>query len=113
MNRGTPKEEIKEAIQRFCYEHALAYEDIEKLTSFEAKADEEGLLEFAKEEDLVLEFFDKEAINALEENFSDSMATKFFGIKGVAEPASILGSKYKTLFINKRIYGNVTVAASF
>ncbi len=113
MNRDTSKEEIKEAVIRFCFEHSLEFGDIEKLASFEAKADEEGLLAFAKEEGFDLAFFSKDAINALEFDFSHSMATQFFGIKGVAEPASLLASNYKTLFINKRIYGNVTIAASF
>ncbi|WP_366939780.1 cobalamin biosynthesis protein, partial [Sulfurimonas sp.] len=58
-------------------------------------------------------FFSEDAINALTQEFSPSQATKFFNIKGVAEPASLLASKNKTLFLSKRIYGGVTVAASF
>ncbi len=113
MNRGTSAEEINKAVQRFCFEHGLEKKQISKLASFTAKADEEGLLSYAKSVDTALEFFSEDAINALTQEFSPSQATKFFNIKGVAEPASLLASKYKTLFLSKRIYGGVTIAASF
>lgn len=113
MNRGTSQEEITNSVKRFCYEHGLAFEQIDKIASFTAKNDEVGLLAFANTNRLVLEFYDEEAINALTENFSPSQATKFFNIKGVAEPAALLASEHKTLFLSKRIYGGVTVAAAF
>jgi len=113
MNRDTPVEEIANAVKRFCYEHGLDMSQVTKLASFTAKSDEVGLLEYAKQTELDLEFFDEEAINALTQDFSPSQATKFFNIKGVSEPASLLASKNKTLFLSKRIYGAVTVAASF
>ena len=113
MNRGTSSTEIKSAVKRFCFEHGLSLDNITALASFEAKADEIGLLEFSKEVGIELKFFNADEINALEQEFSLSQATKFFNIKGVAEPASLLASKNKTLFLNKRVYGGVTVAASF
>ena len=113
MNRGTSTQEITNAVKRFCYEHGLVFSQVSKLASFTAKNDEEGLLAFAKEKALALEFYDENAINALSANFSPSQATKFFNIKGVAEPAALLASENKTLFLSKRIYGAVTVAAAF
>ena len=113
MNRNTSAKEIDLAIKRFCYEHSLEFKDIKTLASFEAKSDEIGLLEYAKLVSKELLFFNKEEINQLEMEFSPSKATKFFNIKGVAEPASLLASKEKTLFLSKRIYGGVTIASSF
>lgn len=113
MNRGTSAEEITNAVKRFCYEHGLDISQVSRLASFTAKSDEVGLLEYASQSGIALEFFDEGAINALTQEFSPSQATKFFNIKGVAEPASLLASKYKTLFLSKRIYGGVTVGASF
>ena len=113
MNRGTSKEEIANALKRFLYEHGLKFSQISKFASFSAKSDEVGLLEFAKESGITLEFFDEDAINALTQEFSPSQATRFFNIKGVAEPAALLASKHKTLFLSKRIYGGVTVGAAF
>ncbi|MDQ7060518.1 MAG: cobalamin biosynthesis protein [Sulfurimonas sp.] len=113
MNRGTSKEEIDSSVKRFCFEQGLDLEFVTCLASFNAKSDEVGLLEYSKMSKKELKFFDETQINALEENFSPSQATKFFNIKGVSEPASLLASKNKTLFLSKRIYGNVTIAASF
>ncbi len=113
MNRDTTCQEIRLAVKRFCFEHGLSLENVTTLASFEAKANEVGLLEFAKEISIELKFFNADEINELEQNFSPSQATKFFNIKGVAEPASLLASKNKTLFLSKRIYGGVTIAASF
>ena len=113
MNRGTPKQEIANGVRRFLYEHGLDISQVKNLASFSAKSDELGLLEYAKDINLALEFFDEDDINNLTQEFSPSQATKFFNIKGVAEPASLLASECKTLFLSKRIYGAVTVAASF
>lgn len=113
MNRGTSADEIDRAVVRFCFEHGLEQKQIVQLASFRAKADEEGLIEYAKQKELEIKFFDEDAINALTQDFSPSQATKFFNIKGVAEPASLLASENRTLFLSKRIYGGVTVGASF
>ncbi|MEN4045740.1 MULTISPECIES: cobalt-precorrin 5A hydrolase [unclassified Sulfurimonas] len=113
MNRGTSADEIDKAVTRFCFEHGIKKEQITKLASFSAKADEKGLLQYVSNINKELEFFSEDAINALPEKFSPSQATKFFNIKGVAEPASLLASKNRTLFLSKRIYGAVTIAASF
>ncbi len=113
MNRGTTVQEIDLAVKRFCFEHSLDFKEINTLASFEAKADEVGLLEFTRNSKKELKFFNADEINELEQNFSPSQATKFFNIKGVAEPASLLASTNKTLFLSKRIYGGVTIAASF
>jgi cobalt-precorrin 5A hydrolase len=111
MNRDTTAKEIELSVKRFCYEHSLDETCITNIASFSAKDNEVGLLKYAKDKTLL--FFDKTEINNLEENFTPSKASKFFSIKGVAEPSSLLGSNYKTLFLSKRIYGNVTIAASF
>ena len=113
MNRGTSKEAISNAIKRFCYEHGLRLAQVKTVASFTAKSDESGLLAFAQEQNKHLEFFDTDAINALTQEFTPSQATKFFNIKGVAEPAAVLASKNRTLFLSKRVYGAVTVAAAF
>jgi len=113
MNRGTTAKEIDLAVKRFIVEHSLDISQIELLASFEAKSDEVGLLEFAKDMNLDIKFFSSDDINQLEENFSPSEATRFFNIKGVAEPSALLASQYKTLFLSKRIYGGVTIACAF
>ena len=53
----------------------------------------------------------KDEINSLEQEFSKSASTKFFGLKGVAEPVSVLASKYKELIIKKEVYNKVVTIA--
>ena len=112
-NRNTTFEEIKNAVFSFLQKHKLKIEQIQNIASYEAKADEVGLLEFAKEYNFDIKFFHEAEINALQGNFSTSQATKFFGVKGVSEPSSILVSKYKELIIPKEVYENkITIAGA-
>lgn len=112
-NRDTSFEDIEAAFLWFLDRHKLKKEQIENIASFEAKADEVGLLEFAKKYNFDIKFYNKEEINALENEFSTSQATKFFGLKGVSEPSSILISKYKDLIIPKEVYEKkITIAGA-
>ena len=112
-NRDTSYEEINEAVLIFLEKHNLDFEQIENIASFEAKADEVGLLEFAKKYNFDIKFFNEEEINTLQGDFSPSSAKKFFGLKGVAEPSAILVSKYKELIIKKEVYNTkVTIAGA-
>ena len=112
-NRDTSKEDIEKAFLMFLDKYNLKIEDIKDIASFEAKADEKGLLEFAQEYKFTIKFYQKEDINSLENSFSSSASTKFFGLKGVAEPSAILVSKYKELIIKKEIYfKSITIAGA-
>ena len=112
-NRDTKKEVIKEAFYEFLNSHSLKKEDVKTLASFEAKSDEKGLLEFAKEEGLEIEFYKKEELNSLQNEFSPSKATKFFALKGVAEPSAVMASEYKELVFKKEVYfKSVTIAGA-
>ena len=112
-NRDTSKEMIQKAIDEFLEKYNLTLEDIASFASFDAKSDEVGLLEFIKENDLNITFYKKDAINSLENEFSPSASTKFFGLKGVAEPSAVLASEYKELIIKKEVYfKSITIAGA-
>ncbi len=112
-NRDTSLKEIEQGVLAFLSTHGLTIKDVASLASFEAKADEVGLLSFAKKYKLAIEFYKKDAINALENEFSKSASTKFFGLKGVAEPSAVLNSEYKELILKKEVYfKSVTVAGA-
>jgi len=112
-NKKTKKELIKKAFYLFLEENSIEREDVKRLASFEAKREEEGLLEFAKEEGLKIEFFSRDDINLLEKDFSTSASTKFFAVKGVGEPTAVLASRYKELIFKKRAYfGSITIAGA-
>jgi len=112
-NRDTSFEDIEKAFLTFLESKKLKIEQIENIASFEAKADEKGLLEFAKKYNFDIQFYNESEINNLEGEFSKSASTKFFGLKGVAEPSSVLISKYKELIIDKEVYDKkITIAAA-
>ena len=112
-NRDTPLEQIDKAIELFLEKYNIKIEDIKSIASFEAKRDEVGLLGFAKKYNFPIEFYNKDDINSLQNEFSKSASTKFFGLKGVAEPSAILASEYRELVIKKEVYfKSVTVAGA-
>lgn len=112
-NRDTTCDEIESAFKRFLDSHNLKIEQIKNIASFEAKSDEVGLLEFTSKYNFDIKFYEKESINALENQFSTSASTKFFGLKGVAEPSAILLSTYKELIIKKEVYDKkITIAGA-
>ena len=112
-NRDTSFEDIEKAFLSFLESKKLKIEQIENIASFEAKEDEKGLLEFATKYNFDIKFYNESEINNLEGKFSPSASTKFFGLKGVAEPSSVLISKYKELIINKEVYDKkITIAAA-
>ena len=112
-NRDTTLSKIDEAFKLFLDKYSLKIEDIKSIASFEAKKDEVGLLQLVQKYNIPIEFYQKEDINSLQENFSKSASTKFFGLKGVAEPSSVLASEYKELIIKKEVYfKSVTIAGA-
>jgi len=112
-NRDTSFEDINKAVFEFLTNHNLQFSQIKNIASFEAKQDEQGLLQFAKKYNFNIQFYNKDDINNLSNNFSKSASTKFFGLKGVAEPSSILVCTYKELIIKKEVfYKSITISAS-
>ena len=110
-NRDTSFDDIEASVFWFLDKYKLKINQIKNIASYEAKNDEKGLLEFASKYNFDIQFFNKEDINALEQDFSKSQATKFFDLKGVAEPSAILVSKYKELIIKKEVYEKkITIA---
>ncbi len=90
-NRGTSRDVIEKSFELFIQTYNIRPDDIVTVGSFDAKRDEKGLLEFAKGYNFKMEFFKKDDINSLEKEFTKSASTKFFGLKGVAEPSAVLG----------------------
>ena len=112
-NKGVSFKIIEVSVKIFLAKYDLKMEQIEQIGSFEAKKDEIGLLKFANKYNLQINFYKKDDINSLDNRFTKSASTKFFGLKGVAEPSAILSSKYKELIIKKQIYNrSVTIAGA-
>ena len=112
-NRDTSFEDIEKAFLWFIDKHGIKKDQIGNIASFEAKADEKGLLEFAKKYNFDIKFYNENEINNTDGEFSKSASTKFFGLKGVAEPSSVLISQYKELVLPKEVYEKkITIAGA-
>jgi len=112
-NRDSSFQDIEKAFLWFIEKHDIEKEQVANIASFEVKRDEKGLLEFAKKYNFDIKFFSEEEINNLEGEFSKSASTKFFGLKGVSEPSSVLVSLYKELILPKEVYEKkITIAGA-
>jgi cobalt-precorrin 5A hydrolase len=112
-NRNTPFALLREAVEAFVARHNMTIEQIKQIASFEAKRDEAGLLELAEHYGWRIDFFDAEAINALPQTFSPSASSRFFGLKGVAEPSAVLASTYHERILPKEVYfDSITIAGA-
>ncbi len=116
-NRGTPKGEIREALDSILQRERLSPDSIRCICTIDLKKDEEGLLDFAGDAGLGIEFFPNHDLNdtALKYNIKESKAVKAAtGAVAVAEPAAISGAEKGfndcALIIPKEKRRNVTLA---
>jgi len=112
-NRGTPAAAIARAVAATCAQHRLAPEAIARLASIDLKQDEAGLLEFARDQGLAIDFFSSNQLNQVVGVSTSPAVLKATGAKGVAEPAALLGAgPGSTLLVDKMKWTDVTTAVA-
>ncbi|MBU5611340.1 cobalt-precorrin 5A hydrolase [Geomonas azotofigens] len=112
-NRGTGADEIESVISRHLARLSLSEGSIKCLASAEAKADEEGLLNYAGQKGIPLVFFSSAELNGVSVPSPPSEhAFAAIGARGVAEPAALLAAAGGKLLLHKVKDGNVTLAVA-
>ena len=112
-NRGTSAEAIDAAVAETCAAHGLAPQAIGRLASIDLKGDEAGLLAFARNHGLGIDFFTAEALNGVEGVATSAAVLRATGAKGVAEPAALLAAgPGAALVVTKMKWTDVTVAVA-
>ena len=112
-NRGTPAGAIERAVKETLGRHTLALAAVSGLASIDLKRDEAGLLRFAAEQGLPIEFYASAALNLVEGVSSSAVVLRATGARGVAEPAALLAAgPGATLVVAKEKYPDVTVAVA-
>jgi cobalt-precorrin 5A hydrolase len=114
-NRGTPPEEFSTALGELFSELGLSTDSINNLASIDKKQDEAGLLEFAAQLGLPLDFYPKEQINQVSGVEVSPAPLQWVGAIGVAEPCALLSASRKgeaTLISRKRKWKNITMAVA-
>lgn len=116
-NRGTSKEEIREVFNAILKREKLSIHSVSSLASIDLKKDEQGLIDFAADIGLNIDFFSKDTLNriASKYNIAESEAVRAAtGAVAVAEPAAVSGAKktfaHCTIIMPKVKRGNVTLA---
>ncbi|HDZ84812.1 MAG TPA: cobalamin biosynthesis protein CbiG [Nitrospirae bacterium] len=116
-NRGTTEKEIADVIGSVFERVGLSMRSISTLASIDLKKDEKGLVAFARDNGLEIEFYGKDELNrtAEEHNIKGSAAVQATtGAVAVAEPAALLSAKRisgkVSVIIPKEKRGNVTLA---
>ncbi|KXS43885.1 MULTISPECIES: cobalt-precorrin 5A hydrolase [unclassified Candidatus Frackibacter] len=109
--RGISKERIALAVEEALKEAGLSLEQVKAVATIDLKADEEGLVVYAREQGLDLNIISREEIKTSDLEFTTSeFVKKAIGVGGVCEPVALLSGKKMELLLKKRKYQGVTVA---
>lgn len=106
--KGTTSSEIIEAIDEALKSACLAHSDISIYATTTLKLHEQGLTDAIREIGGNLIYLDQETL--CRESVPSESAAERFGLPGVAEPAALAVSYKKELIMEKKVYGNVTLA---
>jgi cobalt-precorrin 5A hydrolase len=109
--RGTPFEAIELLFTEVCTNHGYSPLSLAQVATVTLKADEPGLIEFARRHAVSLRCFTPEQLVAVPDipNPSETVRSKI-GIPGVAEPAALLAARTSTLLVPKQKSDQVTIA---
>jgi len=112
-NRGTTAGAIAAAVESTCAKHGLSPKAIARLASIDLKQDEAGLLTYARERELAIDFFGKDALNRVEGIAASAVVQRATGARAVAEPAALLGAgPGAVLLAAKMKWADVTTAVA-
>ncbi len=110
--RGISECRLQEAFSVFCAANALAPQSVAAAASIDLKKDEQGLLDFAKNNGWTTEFYTAETLRTVRGYFTASQFVKgVTGVDNVCERAAVKAAGGK-LFIPKWAYNGVTFAVA-
>jgi precorrin-4 C11-methyltransferase len=110
--KSTNCDEIAAAFSATLSNAGIDVDQIDCLASSDVKATENGLLEFAKKQQLDLKFYDKETLNAVATPNPTPRAIEEFGVASVSEAAAIIAAGNGKLIVEKQKYAKVTIAVA-
>jgi len=112
-NRGISMDDIEEFVFSTLRNNHLSFNSIRHVTTVESRKEEVGISAFLNKYNLTLLYFTKEELNRVRYVPNPStMAMKYLGVIGVAEPSAILGSKWGGLIVPKVKSKMVTLAVA-
>jgi cobalt-precorrin 5A hydrolase len=112
-NRGTPANEIDDAVMGVLTNAALSSSSVHSIATIVDKQDEVGLNQYAQDKGLPVVYFSAAELNAMTVPSPPSPhALRAVGASGVCEPAALRAARSGHLLVRKQKCGNVTVAVA-
>lgn len=109
--RGVTEKEVASAVRKALAEAGVSLLSVGTVATIDIKRDEAGLTGFAASAGLQMEFYTASELNSKRPPSGRSrIVEQKTGAGGVSEPAALLSSGAKRLWLKKRIYNRVTVA---
>lgn len=109
--RGTPAEQIEQAVTAVLEAHCIPRTALRAAASIDLKANEDGLLSFCKNWNLPISFYTPEALAAVPGEFPKSEFVKSItGVDNVCQRAALLGAE--KVIVDKTAMAGVTVAVA-
>ncbi|MBE9532254.1 MAG: cobalamin biosynthesis protein, partial [Proteobacteria bacterium] len=113
--RGVLIKEVKEAYASVLAKANISPLSIRNLSSIDIKADERGLIGFAKKEGLEIDFIKAKELKKIKPPSGTSKSVKrLVGVPGVAEPSALISAGTKKekakIWIKKQKFKRVTIA---
>jgi cobalt-precorrin 5A hydrolase len=107
-NRGTSSEEVRNAVLEALGAMNIVKDDVLAYASTVKKSDEPGLVAAIRGLGGMLFFIDDETLNS--QPVASESKARMIGLVGVAEPAALAMARHKRLMMERRAFGNVTIA---
>ncbi|MDI6896262.1 cobalt-precorrin 5A hydrolase [Methanocella conradii] len=106
--KGTGKDDVRDAIARCLADAGIALSEVMAFATTDRKRHEKGLIDAIHSLGANLVFLDDETINA--QPVEKPSKAIMLGLRGVAEPCALAISRRKEIIMEKKAYGNVTIA---
>ena len=110
LHWDTTKETIQNGLDECLKKFSLSSKSIAKLVSIKKPKDVQGLIDFAKEKAIPLEYIEKEELAKIEIPNPSETVKSFEGTPSVSEAAAILVSKGKLVVEKQKFPPNLTIA---
>jgi cobalt-precorrin 5A hydrolase len=112
-SRGASAAEIERLVKRVFREAGISVKSIRNLATIDIKSDEPGLLEFAARYGLGIEYFKAARLGRIKApSGASALVKRATGTGAVSEPAALLSSKAKRLWVRKKKSKMATVAVA-
>ena len=112
-DKGVSLQDIEDLAFQTLTDRGLSLKCLKAVSTVDLKAEEPGLVEFARKHGLPIHSFTRDEINQVKDVPNpSSMAMKYIGAIGVAEPSVLLCSGAETLLVPKVKAPRVTLAVA-